>query len=228
MLEINVDTRSISSALDAAPGQLKYATSQAINRTAWDVRDELKKEMPAVFNKDGKPPTPFTLNSLKVFTSKQSNLTAEINFKGKPSDHYLRPEVFGGPRPLKIFEKALGGSFYVPGKAAPIDRYGNVTGSQIMRMLSVLGKARPGQNQSAAKRKIRVLKGIKQFYFTKEGHVAESTSKREPKIWFVKLKNAPGYSIRLRFNQVSKRVIDAKLEINTRKAISMAFKRAGL
>jgi hypothetical protein len=122
----------------------------------------------------------------------------------------------------------LGGGFYVPGKAAPLDRYGNVTGAQIMRMLSVLGKARTGQNQTAGKRKIRVLKGIKQFYFTAEGHIAESTSGRDPKIWFIKLKKAPEYSPRFKFNEVSKRVIDAKLAENTRKAISMAFKRAGL
>lgn len=222
MLEITVDTREIISALDAAPGQYRYAATQGINMTAYDVRDGVKKEMPSVFDR----PTPFTVNSLKVYAAKQSDLKAEINFKGKPSDHYLRPEVFGGPRKMKPFEKLLDG-FFVPGKEAPLDRYGNVTGGQIVRMLSMLSKNRAGQNQSEAKRKIRVLKGIKQFYFTKNGHIAESGSGSKPaKIWFYRVNRAPQYKPILNYDQISRRIIDAKLAGNVRKAIAMAFKRA--
>lgn len=257
MLEINIDTRAILAALDAAPGQLRYATSQAINKTAWDVRDALKKEMPVAFNQDGKPPTPFTVNSLKVLTSKTSDLTVDINFKGKPSDHYLRPEVFGGNRPMKMFEKRIG-SYLIPGKEAPLDRYGNVTGGQIMRMLSVLGMARMGQNQTVAsgKRKMRTLAGVKEFVVI-DGNVYERVPEKgkaisakarkglKPgvyqkgadgsavkasglKLWFFKAKKAPTYQPRFKFNEVSKRVIDERLATNIKKAIAMAFKRAGV
>ena len=252
MLEITVDTREIEAALDAAPNQIRYATQQGINKTAWDVRDGLKQEMPTVFDR----PTPFTINSLKVYPSKTSDLTAEINFKGKPSDHYLRPEVFGGARPQKMFEKRLG-SYLIPGKDAPLDRYGNVSGSQIMRMLSVLGMARTGQNQTdaSAKRKMRTLSGYKEFVVI-NGNVYERVPEpgkglspkakkglkpgvyqkgangaidkaRGLKLWFFTPKKNPAYHPLFKYNKISKQIIDERLAVNIRKGIAMAFKRAG-
>jgi hypothetical protein len=224
MLEITIDTSKIEAALDSAPGQIRYATQQAINKTAWDVRDGVKKEMPTVFDR----PTPYTVSSLKVFPSKASDLTAEINFKGRPSGHYLRPEVFGGARPLKTFEKLLGRGFYVPSDAAPKDRYGNVSGAQILRMLSMLGANREGQNQSPAKRKMRILKGVKQFYRTATGNIAESGSGSKPaKIWFYRRDRAPQYKPLLQYNKISKQIIHDRLSVNIRKGIAMAFIRAG-
>lgn len=233
MLSIQVDTKAIEAALNNAPGQLRFATQQAINKTAWDVRDGLKAKMPSVFNQGGFPVTPFTVNALRTYPAKTGNLTAEINFKKTPAGHYLLPEVFGGPRPMKMFEKQLGG-FFVPNinkpgnPGAPADKYGNVSGPQILRMLSMLGKARTGQNQTAKKRKIRVLKGVKQFYFTKSGHIAESGSgSKAAKIWFYHRVSAPTYNPLFKFNEISKKIIDEKLPVNVRRAIALAFKRAG-
>jgi hypothetical protein len=252
MLEITVDTREIISTLDAAPGQYRYAATQGINMTAYDVRDGVKKEMPSVFDR----PTPFTVNSLKVYAAKQSDLKAEINFKGKPSDHYLRPEVFGGPRPMKMFEKRLG-SFLIPGKEAPLDRYGNVSAGQINRIMSILGQAREGQNRTegSAKRKMRTLSGYKEFVVINgnvyervpvagKGISAKAKKGLKPgayqkgadggtvkasglKLWFFKPKKNPTYKIRLKYSEISRRIIDERLAGNIRKAIAMAFKRAG-
>lgn len=172
MIEVKINTAALEKALSAAPEQMKYAIVQASSRTAWDIHDALKAEIPKTF----KSPTPYTQRALKVYEANRSKLFAEVNFRGRPADHYLQPEVYGGSRPLKIFEKQLGG-FLVPygiapgehGKGAPIDAYGNVSGPQILRMLSVLGKAERlsgyNMNRSAqsAKRKMRQLTGYKEF-----------------------------------------------------------------
>ena len=252
MLEITVDTKAIEAALDSAPNQLRYATQQGINKTAYDVQGGIKQSMPTVFDR----PTPFTVNSLKVFPANQTSLTAEINFKGKSSSHYLRPEVFGGERPQKMFEKRLG-SYLIPGKDAPLDSYGNVSGAQIMRMLSILGLARAGQNRTdaSASRKFRTLSGYKEFVVI-DGNIYERVPEagrglsakakkglkpgayqksadgsvekaRDLKLWFFAPKKNPAYKPLLQYNKISKQIIDERLADNIRKGIVMAFKRSG-
>lgn len=233
MLTVTVDTKEIERKLSEAPGQIRYATQMGLNKTAYDIRDGVKKEMTQTFDR----PTPYTLNSLKVDTAKPSNLAAEVNFKGKPSGHYLKPQVFGGGRPLKIFERNYdktnpGGNYLIPGtkkgQGPPLDRYGNVSGAQILRMLSVLGQAREGQNETtkSRQRKIRQLKPIKNFVVI-NGNIYERIQ-RNLKLWFFKPKNAPAYKPTLQYDKVSKRISDERLQINMHKGLMMAFKRAGL
>ncbi len=65
--------------------------------------------------------------------------------KGIPAARFLGPEIEGGSRSVKRFERALQikglmptGSFAVPAAQAPLDAYGNVPASFIVRMLSDL------------------------------------------------------------------------------------------
>src|SRR6185295_5301988 len=79
-------------------------------------------------------------------------------FKGNPAVRYLFPEITGGTRNLKGFEKLLqragvmpSGWYAIPTSAAPFDAYGNVPGSVVMRILSQLQAARDSlTNESAS------------------------------------------------------------------------------
>jgi hypothetical protein len=93
-------------------------------------------------------PTPYTLNSLYSRGATKQDLTAVVwlkydTSKGTPADKYLLPEIRGGERVLKRFERALRavgalpeGFFAVPGAGAKMDAYGNMATSQIVQVLS--------------------------------------------------------------------------------------------
>ena len=117
---------------------------KAINAAASDMRDALIGSTFGAFN----APTPYTIRSFAVSYASTSRLYAQVGLKeyqpktasnsfyqfGKK--HYLHPQVYGGPRPLKRSEELLGG-YYVPGAAAKLNRYGNI--AELQRILSALG-----------------------------------------------------------------------------------------
>ena len=125
--------------------QLPFATSLAINRTALKVKSMQEREIRDVFDS----PTPFIQNSQFIKYSNKQNLTATVGVKdfsfgkGVPAVKPLLAEIGGGERRLKRFERALrsigvlpSGYVTVPGEAAEIDQYGNMKGSQIVKILS--------------------------------------------------------------------------------------------
>ena len=63
--------------------------------------------------------------------------------------HYLVPQVDGGQRKLKGFERAIGEGELVPALGAKLNQYGNVSPGQIRQILSVLGKAEASAGYSA-------------------------------------------------------------------------------
>jgi hypothetical protein len=127
--------------------QARFAAAVALTRTAQDVRDAERKEMQRAFDR----PTPYTLNSLFLKPAKPGDLNAQVWIKddragsGIPATRYLLPEIEGGARSIKRFEKALQlagamptGWFAVPGQGARLDGYGNVSAGQIIQILSQL------------------------------------------------------------------------------------------
>jgi hypothetical protein len=126
--------------------QMPFAVMQAINRTAFDVRQRWAEIMPRIFDR----PTRLTLNAPLYRKATKQKLEAEIfirdeAFKGTPPAKYLAPQVTGGARRTKRFERALqargilpAGWFAVPGKGAELDAFGNISGRQIVRILSQL------------------------------------------------------------------------------------------
>lgn len=124
--------------------QLPYATARALTKTQQAVKSALEAEMPRVFEN----PTPYTLNALRLQPAKKDDLYSRIwlkddTFKGTPATKYLAPQVDGGERSLKRFERALQargilprGMVAVPGSAAEMDQYGNVERGQIVQILS--------------------------------------------------------------------------------------------
>jgi hypothetical protein len=162
----------LTKGLDLWYDQIPFATSLALNNTGRSAKADLVDEMPRVFDR----PTPYTLNSIFMKPSTKTELRVVLwlkddTFKGTPASRYLGPEIFGGERSLKRFERALlargllpQGMIVVPGSAAQIDQYGNISRSQIVQILSALQAF--GQQGYLANRTARSkTRGKKAEYF---------------------------------------------------------------
>ena len=144
--------------------QLPFATMQAINQTAFDVRQRWSDIMPKIFDR----PTPLTQKAVLYTKATKQKQVADIfirdeAYKGTAPAKYLQAQVAGGPRRHKGIEKRLiaqgilpAGDFVVPGIGAKLDAYGNMPRSQLNQILSQLGAQSDAlTNQTAASRKRR-------------------------------------------------------------------------
>lgn len=150
MLTINVrsNVRDVVERMGRLSRQeANLAAAKALTFTAQaDQRAEID-EMRRVFDR----PTPYALNGTRIKSATPSSLTASVflkdeSFKGTPAERFLGPEVEGGPRRQKRFEKALisaglmpSDMFAVPGAKCPLDQYGNISGPFLVQLLSALG-----------------------------------------------------------------------------------------
>jgi len=145
---------TVQKVLASIPGKAHRACAVALNKTGKAVKAEEQNEMKSVFDR----PTRYTLNSLKLTPATKDNLQAKVWFKdpARMGAHYLVPQVDGGSRKLKGFERAFGEEF-VPGEGVRLNQFGNVTGGQIVQIMSVLGKlgrfSGDNSNSTAASRK---------------------------------------------------------------------------
>lgn len=131
--------------------QIPFATAKALNDTAKMVRERTVETMRSVFDR----PTPFTLNSFQIRPATKTNLTARVEFKHERLS-YMRTQVEGGTRRPKRSESALqkkgimrAGQYWVPGQGARLNQYGNISGGQIVQLLSVLQAAEMSSGYSA-------------------------------------------------------------------------------
>lgn len=148
--------------------QLPFAVMQACNDTAFEIRETWKRTAQRVFDR----PRPITTNAVLYAKATKDRLYADVFIRdeatgGTPPARYLLPEVEGGARRLKPFERLLmargvlpAGMFAVPGRGVPLDAHGNVPASVISKVLSQLGARRdPLQNETAASRARRRRRG---------------------------------------------------------------------
>lgn len=166
-ITVKSNIAAVAKAWDQAAGQVPFALSVALNKTAEKARLKVRSEMPSVFDR----PTPWVLNSLRVKRSTKTNLTAELAYKDKNSVESSRsmvePHVFGGRRHFKAMEARLMNMGYmpkgynaVPGGAAKLDAYGNMSRGQISQLLNVLGTyTEAGYNKANANTVARLAKG---------------------------------------------------------------------
>lgn len=168
-LTSSVDISNAIKKLDLADKQVRFAAAVALTRTAQAVKVAQVDEMKRVFDR----PTNYTLNSLFVRGARPNRLDALVWVKddagkGIPATKYLLPQVEGGQRSHKRFEKALinagvlpYGMFAVPGDGAEVDAFGNIQRGQIVRVLAYF-RAFGQQGYSANitdKRKASLAKG---------------------------------------------------------------------
>lgn len=128
----------------ASQKQIQFATRVALTRTAQLAKVAEEKEMRDVF----RSPTPYTLNSVFVQPATSTRLSATVKLKddatkATPASKFLAAQVSGGQRAQKRFERALQsvgamptGYRAVPGKAAQLDSYGNMSRGQIVQILA--------------------------------------------------------------------------------------------
>lgn len=158
-LSVSSDMARAMSRLDSVGrGQIPYAGSVAVNRLAKQAIVDLKAEMQRAFDR----PTSWTLNAFYWTKATKRAPTAEIRAKdfagkGTPAWKYLTPEVFGGTRRMKRFERALeaklGTGQSVPGEGATLNQYGNLSEATVNKILSALGAFR--ENGYLANRRAR-------------------------------------------------------------------------
>jgi len=247
-VKISFDATAFSRGLnDFARKQFRYARARALTATAKAAVVDLQKAMRSDFNN----PTPWTLGAFYAKPATKDDPVAyvvprEFAGKGTPGWKYLIPEVEGGDRRMKRFERRIDIGFLVPGNAAELDAYGNVARGEITQMLAQLNAlADTGQNANAAsnpswRRKRRGkgalavrdarLKRRAQFFLGKSkdgqlgiyrvistGHVARVFSVRP---------SAPSYSPRLPYFQILTASARANFPKEFNKALVEAWRTA--
>lgn len=148
---LSFDIRSNASVVtaqltDLQKKHLPKARMNATNKLGAVIHTILRKEMEESFDR----PTPYTLRGMRYKLATEGNPVVRIWLeefadKGIPPAKYLAPQIDGGTRRHKRFERALiekglmsPVAYAVPGRQAPLDAYGNVPGPFIVRMLSDL------------------------------------------------------------------------------------------
>ena len=126
---------------------IPYAASTALTRCAQRAQ---KVDLPAEMRRVFSNPTPYAINSLFVVAANKDTLSARVMVKntagrGVVPENFLFPEVAGGGRHEKGFEKALryrgilkSGERAMPSAYIKKDKFGNVPGIAIQNILSAL------------------------------------------------------------------------------------------
>ena len=148
-------------------------TAMALNDTAYDGLDAVKKEMTDKFDS----PTRWTLNAWMVWRADAKTLRAEV--KPRPSmgrRHYLKVQVAGGVRPHTGVEGALRGRLkyagniasVTPAKGARLDASGNWSSGQRNQVLSGVQAQRDATSNTTKGSRTRAKKRA-QYFVPKPG-----------------------------------------------------------
>lgn len=170
--KIELDLRAFQQGLsDLAKTKIPLALSGALNHTVSGARLALQKKMDETFKPKAHP---YVRSGVRTSTADKNNLSAWIyisdvdtSVKGALTPaQILAPQIMGGGRATKRSEESLRSlgvmardQFIVPGPAAKRDQYGNISGPEMIRILSAAGlmESTPGYkaNQTARSRKKR-------------------------------------------------------------------------
>ncbi len=164
---------SLTKELDKTSKQLPFILAKTLTKTALAVKKELIAEMGRTFDR----PTPFTLKSLFVESATKTNLVSKIGVKFD-AVKYLAPQIFGGTRSMKRSEKWLE-HYWTPGKAAILNKYGNIIAGRITQILSVTQKHPDYYSRTTARSRKRNKKLPKYFIAQRGSHLHPGVWQRE-------------------------------------------------
>ena len=243
---LRIDSDQIKRILDGvAKDQVPFATAKALTGTAQLVKKALITEMSSAFDR----PTPYTLRSLFLSPAKKTKLEARVWLKddagkGTPATKYLLPQIEGGGRRHKRFERALAavgllpqGMYVMPGEAAKLDAYGNMARGQVVQILSALKAAETysghtaNRTERSAKRKGRRLA---EYFVGKPSNAGMPTgiwqrfgfaygSAVKPVAIFTR---QPQYRVRYKFYDIAEQVIRDEFPLQFREAAATAMATA--
>lgn len=131
---------------DFSDRRFNAAVATALTRAARRLANEWQRDLESTFDR----PTPATTRAVEVKMANANNLEAEVRIKDQAGNAspagWIAPHERGGSRLVKKFEAALQsagamarGAYAVPGPAAKLDAYGNVSRGQIVQVLNQLG-----------------------------------------------------------------------------------------
>ena len=159
--------------IQAEQKKIKISAAIALTKTAKAAQVELRAEMIKVFDR----PTPFALNGTYIKPATVAKLRAEVGIKdasssskvGTAAIDFLHPQIYGGKRSFKGFEAALKGiippgMYAVPGSAAKLDAYGNMSKGLIMQILSALGLSERWAGHTSNRTKASARRNKKQAH----------------------------------------------------------------
>lgn len=218
--------------------QIPFAAALALTRTAQGVKEVLVTSMRTVFDR----PTPYTLNSLRVFPATKEKLVARVwmkdeSVKAEPATRWLTPEIYGGDRRTKRVERQLRergilpeGKYVVPGAGAKLDKYGNMNRGQVTKALSGIGGyTQQGYDANATDSARSVKKGNYRRYFVMHGPdrqpigIAERTAKgKDGLAMILAFVSKPTYRKTFDFYQIAQREAEARLRDEAVKAVAEA------
>ena len=146
------DVERVARGLGFSDRRTRAAIATAITRTARRVQDDWSAQLRINLDR----PTPLTQRAVHVLRADATTLTATVQLaqalpggrSGVAPAEYIATQEDGGARGLKKYERALvaagampAGKRAVPGPAARLDGYGNVSRGQIVAVLNQLGAA---------------------------------------------------------------------------------------
>lgn len=209
--------------------QVSFAAMRALNAAAYKASQETVAEIARVFDR----PTPWVRRSVRYVKARRDRLEASVDFdfwgnkQGVTVSNVLEAEIYGGVRKLKRHEQAMrrigvlpDGMAIVPGSAAQLDQYGNMSPGQINQILSFFGgfgeqgyKANMTGKGKARLAKGNRKKGTQGFaYFAlarRHGRLLPGVYQRFQFSWGSAVKpimifvHRPQYRIRLQFYRVA-------------------------
>lgn len=229
---------------DLEKKELPFAMSVGINRTANTMMKHVHRSMTRVFDR----PTKYTLRSLRMEKSTKRKLEAIVWFKdksvsgkGNAAADYLMPQVHGGERKQKRFEKQIGRAigntsqmYAIPGKDAKLNRYGSQSQGQMIQVLSALKTFdEQGFDANITEGSRKRNKRRASFFMTGESYMggrsilARGGGKRSKLKSVMYLANRPPrYRKRLPFFEIGDKVMTKHGKANFEKALAEAMKNS--
>jgi hypothetical protein len=243
-LKALAEVEQLKKRMSAYEKQFPYATALALTRTAQSAQAAVGRSMANRFDR----PTPWALRGtyIKPASYKDVNPEAEVFLKtdaygGTPAVKFLYPEVRGGMRNLKGYERALQavgilprGMFTVPGTKVKLDRYGNMGAGLINAMLSQLRANRDEyQNATSSKRSRRTRKLRGGFFVVRKGDRLKpegvwyrNPNQKRSTYPFLLFVGRAGYKPRLPFDDIVRSEFNVSFASNFDDALARAIATA--
>lgn len=220
---------SITPTLKVLATQLPTIAVNAINRTAFLVRQAEQEAMRSVFDR----PTPWILNTIWVEQATLAKPVATVgpnDWQERVWNRIIAPHVYGGPRLQKTVEQRMvrtgllpAGWFILPASGMPLDAYGNLLQGELIKMLSWLQALEIGNYNPNSRRQNKTQRQGASYVLAYPGRsrLSPGIYKRIGKqlLMMLRFTNKVTYQPRLPWFETAQKVIDEELEKKIRSEI---------